>query len=104
MDDEPDDRTVQERAARQIDARAARFGAVLVSLLAAGFLLYGGILLVRAEVFKSAGALLVAVLGALAAFILSDVNRDDRTQRAARRIALSIVPFALLANLIQLFL
>ena len=46
----------------------------------------------------------IDVLGALAAFILSDVNRDDRTQRAARRIALSIVPFALLANLIQLFL
>lgn len=47
MDDGPEDRTARERAARQIDARAARFGAGLVSLLTAGFLGYGGFLLVR---------------------------------------------------------
>lgn len=104
MDDGPEDRTAQERVARQLDARTARFGAVLVSLLAAGFLLYGGFLLVSGEFFESAGALLVAVLGAFAAFILSDVNRDASTQRTAQRIALTIVPFALLANLIQIFL
>lgn len=104
MDGGPEDRTARERAARQIDARAARFGAVLVSLLTAGFLVYGGFLLVRGEIFESAGALLVAVLGAFAVFILSDVNRDASTQRTARRIALFIAPFALLANLVQLFL
>lgn len=104
MDDGPEDRTARERAARQIDARAARFGAGLVSLLTAGFLGYGGFLLVRGEFFESAGALLVAVLGAFAVFILSDVNRDIGTRRTARRIALAIVPFALLANLIQIFL
>ncbi|MEV0869317.1 hypothetical protein AB0I24_15420 [Brachybacterium paraconglomeratum] len=102
MDDELDCRPVQESVARRIDTRMARVSAVLVAVLAVGFLAFGIFQLLHGEILDAVGPLLVAVLGGVAVFILSDVKRDIRTQRTARRVALAIVPFALLANLIQL--
>ena len=81
---------------------AALAAGLLVAVLAVGFLAFGIFQLLHGEILDAVGPLLVAVLGGVAVFILSDVKRDIRTQRTARRVALAIVPFALLANLIQL--